>query len=92
MLFKFNSFRSRQSTNEPAENLSYEESNLLESQPETNPSANSTLTKLFKKNTLYAGPDVMYENEAWAPVQSTGLFHRRRAILEEQSSSTTEAQ
>lgn len=92
MLFKFNSFRSK--NNDSVSAPSFDESDNLTEQTEENQAINSSSSiRLFKKNSsFYSGPETMYENEAWAPVKSTGLFHRRWATPEEQSSSSTEAQ
>ena len=49
--------------------------------------------KLLGRETLPdAGPDQVYENEAWAPEPYVGLFRRKRAIAEEQLPSKTSAQ
>lgn len=38
-----------------------------------------------------SGPDVLYENEAWAPENEfVGLFRKRRAQVEEQTSPTSD--
>jgi hypothetical protein len=42
-----------------------------------------------KMKNLYSGPDMLYENEDWAPENEyIGLFRKRRAQIEEQPSST----
>ena len=51
----------------------------------------SSLFNKFKKQN--SGPDVLYENEAWAPENEyVGLFRKRRAQVEEQTSPTPDSE
>ncbi|MDD2211366.1 MAG: hypothetical protein PHZ11_01155 [Desulfitobacteriaceae bacterium] len=47
-------------------------------------------SRLFgKMKNWYSGPDMLYENEAWAPEEYNeyvGLFRKRRTLFEEQTS------
>jgi len=46
------------------------------------------LSRLLRhQHLMAAGPETSYENEPWAPELSVGLFRKRRAVTEEQSSS-----
>ncbi|MFZ3101484.1 MAG: hypothetical protein WA113_04670 [Desulfitobacteriaceae bacterium] len=48
----------------------------------------SSLFNKFKNQN--SGPDVLYENEAWVPENEyVGLFRKRRAQVEEQTSPTS---
>jgi len=47
---------------------------------------------LRSQHLVSAGQQTSYENEAWAPELPGGLFRRRRAITEEQSSSAAGTQ
>lgn len=70
------------------DNLTAENKETLETAPAEN-SAN-LIGKLFNNYDSDSGPEAPYENEAWAPDNGyVGLFRKRRAITEEQSSSSS---
>lgn len=55
---------------------------------------NSTLlSKFFRSQKVYTGPETFYEDEAWAPEnQTVRLFHKQWSTVEEQISSPSDTQ
>ncbi|WP_425800322.1 hypothetical protein ACHOLT_10330 [Desulfitobacterium sp. Sab5] len=78
---------------EPKEPSALLESSAVSSELEA-PYENSTLFHRFSRNQkFYSGPELSYEDEAWAPeFQSVRLFHKKWSTAEEQISSPSDSQ